>query len=67
MKFGLLTDLHYARRNKNGSRYYEDSLQKARMAVNEFRSKDLDFIIELGDLKDQGVKPDKKETLSFLD
>lgn len=67
IRFGLITDLHFARRERNGERYYVDSLNKLREAIAEFNRQPLDFIIELGDLKDQGIKPEAAETLSFLD
>ena len=38
-----------------------------RQAVDAFNTCGLDFAIELGDLKDMGVKPDRDETLGFLD
>lgn len=66
IRFGLLTDIHFARREKAGNRYYSSSIDKVEIAIKEFNSQDLDFMIELGDLKDQGVKPNKEETLSFL-
>jgi alkaline phosphatase len=38
-----------------------------RQAVDAFNAGGLDFAIELGDLKDMGVKPDRAEALGFLD
>lgn len=66
LTFGLITDLHYANREKSGNRFYSESLDKAKIAMKEFNSYNVDFVIELGDLKDQGEKPDKKETINFL-
>ena len=67
IRFGLVTDLHFARREKNGSRYYDQSKKKLENAISTFNENKVDFLIELGDLKDQGVTPDKAQTLSFLD
>lgn len=67
IKFGLITDPHYAKKEKSGTRCYSESLDKVKQAFNEFKKYPLDFVIELGDLKDQGQEPNKKETLSFLD
>ncbi|MDR2482881.1 MAG: metallophosphoesterase [Treponema sp.] len=67
IRFGLLADLHYARRPVQLNRYYDQSLDKIREALEEFSRRELDFIIELGDLKDQGSPPDRLETLRFLD
>ena len=66
-RFGLVTDIHYADRKVNGTRYYDQSIAKLTEAVNIFNSEKLEFLIELGDLKDQGTNPDKTETLTFLD
>jgi alkaline phosphatase len=66
VKFGLLTDSHYARQSVRGSRYYDQSIQKMADAVKVFNSNKLDFIIELGDFKDMSKTPDKQETLTFL-
>jgi alkaline phosphatase len=65
IRFGLITDLHYAQKEKAGNRYYEHSLDKLHEAVNVFNEQKPDFIIELGDFKDQGA--DREQTLAFLD
>lgn len=74
VKFGLITDLHYANIDpvKGGTRYYRDSLPKLRDSLAVFRTEEVDFIIELGDFKDQivpALKPEGKQeeaTLEFL-
>jgi alkaline phosphatase len=67
VRFGMVTDLHYADRETGGSRYYRQSMNKFDEAINIFNKSDLNFVIELGDFKDQGSNPDKLQTLSFLD
>ncbi|RHJ93659.1 metallophosphoesterase [Parabacteroides bouchesdurhonensis] len=67
IRFGLITDLHFARKEKWETRYYEQSKQKLQDAITVFNDEKVDFLIELGDLKDQGTPPDKVQTLSFLD
>ena len=67
LRFGVVTDAHYAERDASGSRYYRASLDKMRAAVERFRRADLDFIIELGDLKDMRPDKDPQEALRFLD
>ena len=67
VRFGLLADPHYARREMQINRYYRDALEKARRAVKVFNESPLDFIIELGDLKDMTENPRREEMLSFLD
>lgn len=66
IRFGLLTDLHYANRSSSGNRYYKDTFNKLKEALAEFERHKLDFIIELGDMKDQGNTPNREETLGFL-
>lgn len=65
--FGLITDLHFADRDNIGTRYYRDSRDKLLNAISLFNEAKPDFLIELGDLKDQGDPPDKIQTLTFLD
>lgn len=65
IRFGLITDLHYAKRLTVGSRYYEQTVNKLREATKIFNESGLDFVVELGDFKDIGNN--KEQTLSFLD
>lgn len=67
VRFGVVTDTHYADREKSGTRYYRDSIAKMREAVAEFQRADLDFIIELGDMKDTTARSEPAPTLRFLD
>lgn len=67
VRWGLITDIHYSDRSPSGSRYYRDSLLKMKDAVKKFNEEPLDFVIELGDFKDQGENPDKADTIGFLD
>ncbi len=66
IRFGLATDSHYAERSPSGTRYYKQSLKKMREFVQEMNDSKVDFLIHLGDFKDEA--PDKKEedTLRFL-
>ncbi|MDR1809940.1 MAG: metallophosphoesterase [Prevotella sp.] len=67
IKFGIVTDLHFSRRKEYGNRFFTHSLDKLKEAIKVFNRRNLDFIIELGDFKDQSEKPDRPETLSYLD
>lgn len=67
VRFGVITDLHYADIETKGSRYYRDSLAKMREAMEHFNNSDLDFIIELGDMKDQAPGGNAGSTLEYLD
>ncbi|MCC8093912.1 MAG: metallophosphoesterase [Tannerellaceae bacterium] len=67
VRFGIVTDLHYAGREKGGTRYYQQSIDKLQTAIELFNQSDLDFIIELGDCKDQDIEPDRTTTLAYLE
>jgi predicted phosphodiesterase len=66
LRFGLVADMHYARAEILWNRYFDQSKTKLTDAINFFNKEDLDFIIELGDLKDEGNPPDMLETIDFL-
>ncbi len=63
VRFGVFTDVHYSTRDER----FRDSLKRLHWAIDEFNRSGLDFAIELGDLKDWGAKPNRTETLGFLD
>ena len=67
LRFGIVTDLHYADRPFNNTRYYKESLPKLSECIELMNEQEVDFLIELGDFKDQNTPPDEKETLGFLD
>lgn len=67
VRFGLMTDIHYADRERSGTRYYRDSMAKMEEAVEAFRHAKVDFLIELGDMKDTTAKSEPVPTLRFLD
>ncbi|MCO5238794.1 MAG: metallophosphoesterase [Chitinophagaceae bacterium] len=67
LRFGIVTDLHYADRAPSGSRYYKQSFEKLSECVDLMNQEKVDFLIELGDFKDQSASPDEKETLRFLE
>ncbi len=62
--FGLVTDLHYADLDPNANRHYRESTEKLAECVTDMNSRSVDFLIELGDFKDQGKTAD--ETLRNL-
>jgi predicted phosphodiesterase len=66
LRFGVVTDVHYADRSPAGSRFYRLGMSKLRACVDLMNSQGVDFLIELGDFKDQDVKPDEAGTLRFL-
>lgn len=66
LKFGIITDTHYANRPSKKVRFYSQSNSKMNYAIDFFNSKNLDFIIHLGDLKDQDEIPNEISTLKYL-
>ena len=67
LTFGIVTDAHYADADPIGSRNYRESLVKMTEFVNLMNDKKVDFIIELGDLKDQDNPVTEESTLKYLD
>lgn len=52
VRFGLMTDLHYADKSSAGTRHYRETLGKLEEANQFFSKGQLDFVVELGDLID---------------
>ena len=70
VRFGIVADLHFADkpsddRGRGGVRSYRESGRKLTEAVSVFNACALDFVIELGDLKD--FSKDRTATLRCLD
>jgi predicted phosphodiesterase len=66
VRFGVLSDVHYADREPAGDRFYRQSLSKVKEAVDEMNHQNVDFLIELGDFKDQDTTPNEANTLNYL-
>jgi hypothetical protein len=66
MRFGLVTDCHYADADPVGTRFYRESLSKLSECVDRMNAERVDFLIELGDFKDENRPPVEEETLSHL-
>jgi len=67
LRFGLLADSHYAQKDDWKNRRYDQSLAKTEEAVRVMNEEQVDFLLHLGDFKDEGNSPDRDETLGFLD
>ena len=69
IRFGIVTDIHFAETPDNTAlnRYYYQSLEKLTECTDLMNEEKVDFLIELGDLKDQGSPPQEVETLRFLE
>jgi alkaline phosphatase len=66
IRFGLLTDSHYADREPGGTRYYRESIPKMQACIEELNRQKVDFAIHLGDFKDQDPEPKEEDTLRYL-
>jgi len=66
VRFGIVTDCHYADADTAGTRYYRHSLDKLGECVEAMNKHQVDFLVELGDFKDQDSPPAEQKTLSYL-
>ncbi len=66
VRFGIATDCHYADADTVGTRYYRHSLDKLGECVEAMNEQEVDFLVELGDFKDQDSPPIEQKTLSYL-
>lgn len=65
--FGIVSDSHYADTDHRGSRYFRETIPKMEECVALMNRLKVDFLIELGDFKDQDRPPNKQNTLSYLE
>jgi alkaline phosphatase len=65
-RFGMVTDIHYADTETRGSRHYRESTGKLNECVELMNQEKVDFLIELGDFKDQDEPPMESLTLRYL-
>lgn len=66
LRFGIVTDCHYADADTLGTRFYRESLDKLTECVALMNAERVDFLIELGDFKDENRPPVEHRTLSYL-
>lgn len=66
LRFGVVTDVHYAGRPPAGTRHYQLALGKLGACVDLMNAEKVDFLIELGDFKDQDETPVEQNTLAYL-
>jgi predicted phosphodiesterase len=67
VKFGIVTDSHYANTDPKNNRHFRESISKMEECVALMNKMNVDFLIELGDFKDQDTPPQKKNTLLYLE
>jgi len=66
IRFGVVTDCHYTDADAAGTRYYRHSLDKLRECIEVMNAQQVDFLVELGDFKDQNSPPVEQKTISYL-
>jgi alkaline phosphatase len=66
LRFGVVTDIHYADIDTSGARTYRESDGKLAECVRVMNEAGVDFLVELGDFKDQDKMPQEARTLAFL-
>jgi predicted phosphodiesterase len=66
LRFGIVTDTHYADADPRGTRHYRESLAKLRECIDLVTEKKVRFLCELGDFKDQEEPPKEESTIRFL-
>jgi predicted phosphodiesterase len=66
VRFGMVTDVHFADIDPNGARAYRESDRKLAECVSVMNDRRVDFLVELGDFKDQDQAPQEARTLGFL-
>ncbi len=65
-RFGLVTDPHYADADMRDGRFYRESVPKMRECVELMNDEGVDFLVELGDFKDQDEPGVEEDTLRYL-
>ncbi len=66
MRFGIVTDTHYAKTDNRNDRAYNESAIKLEECVGLMNSKRVVFLAELGDFKDQDDPPVETNTVGYL-
>jgi predicted phosphodiesterase len=66
VRFGIVTDCHYADSDPVETRFYRESLDKLSECVARMNTERVDFLIELGDFKDQDAPAVESRTLQYL-
>jgi len=65
-RFGLVTDIHYADTENRIGRHYRDSIGKLQECTDLMNEQKVDFLMELGDFKDQDDNPTEEKTIEYL-
>jgi predicted phosphodiesterase len=66
LTFGMVTDIHYADIPNIDQKAYNKSLDKLKECIDTMNQHSVDFLIELGDFKDQSHPASEEKTLVYL-
>lgn len=66
LSFGIVTDSHYADTAMRDNRFFRESADKMAECVKLMNDKKVNFLIELGDFKDQDGEPSEEKTIAYL-
>jgi predicted MPP superfamily phosphohydrolase len=66
VRFGLVTDAHYADTDPRGTRFFRQSLDKMAECVDFMNSQDVRFLMTTGDFKDESAAPVEADTIRYL-
>jgi len=66
LRFGIVTDAHYADADPQYNRYFRESVEKMTECAEFMNEQKVEFLIELGDFKDQNTPPVEEKTMSYL-
>jgi hypothetical protein len=62
----MVTDVHYADADPVYNRYFRESVDKIAECVEFMNEQEVEFLIELGDFKDQNTPPVEQKTIAYL-
>lgn len=66
LRFGIVTDSHYADTAPRDNRFYRESMDKMTECIELMNDRKVNFLIELGDFKDQDSEPSEEKTIAYL-
>ena len=66
IRFGLVADTHYADRDPVRNRFYRQSLERMKIFIDKMNKEKVDFILHLGDFKDEDIHKREEDTLRYL-
>ncbi len=66
LRIGLVSDTHYADRPPAGIRFYKESISKFQECVEKMNEEQVDFMVHIGDFKDEDSEPVESRTLQYV-